>query len=158
MSELETKIKEIQEKQGKTVVKAFSYEDGMALGNQLYQKAKEGKLPIVISITMNQHQIYYGALEGTAQTNDDWIRRKQNTVYKFGKSSYEMALSMQLKGGDFATKYGVDSKDFVAAGGCVPILVEGVGMVGTLGVSGMKEYEDHDFVTDVLIEFATSKK
>ena len=33
--------------------------------------------------------------------------------------------------------------DYAPAGGCFPLFVKGVGMVGTLTISGMASHEDH---------------
>ncbi len=149
---LEEQIKEIETARQEVVQDSFSFEKAYKLGTKMYEKAKEKKLPIVISITMNHHQVFYAALPGTTCDNDNWIRRKQNTVYYFEKSSYEMSLAMELKKDTIDNRYALEKKDYVAAGGCIPVVVKDVGLVGTVGISGLKQNEDHDFVMEALHE------
>ena len=89
-------------------------------------------------------------MEGTSKNNEDWVRRKENTVYDFEKSSYEMKLSMDLKQDDMWNRYGLEKGDYAQAGGSIPVFVSGTGMIGTVTVSGMAQSEDHAFVTEAL--------
>ena len=91
-------------------------------------------------------------MAGTTPINDEWIRRKENTVYKFFKSSYEMSLYMKLKGDSIGPRYGLEDGLYAAAGGAVPVCVKGAGIVGTVTVSGLAEHEDHALVVSVLRE------
>ena len=75
---------------------------------------------------------------------------KENTVYDFEKSSYEMKLSMDLKQDDMWNRYGLEKGDYAQAGGSIPVFVSGTGMIGTVTVSGMAQSEDHAFVTEAL--------
>jgi len=50
-------------------------------------------------------------------------------------------------------KYGLDSKDYAAHGGCFPILLEGTGCVGTITVSGLPQRQDHALVVAVLQKY-----
>ncbi|MDD4370006.1 MAG: heme-degrading domain-containing protein [Anaerostipes sp.] len=147
---LEQRMKEIETERKEVVQDSFSFEKAYKLGTMMYEKAKKEDLSIVISITMNHHQVFYVALPGTTCDNDNWVRRKQNTVYYFEKSSYEMSLAMELKKDTIDNRYALEKKDYVAAGGCVPVVVKGVGLVGTVGISGLKQNEDHDFVIEAL--------
>lgn len=149
---IEDQISQIEQDRKKVIQPCFSYEKAYKVGMAMYEKAFEKKLPIVISITMNRHQIFYAALDGTSCDNDNWVKRKENTVYYFEKSSYEMGLYMQLKQDTMQNRYGLPTAEYAAAGGCVPIVVEGAGLVGTIGISGLKQNEDHDFVMDALRE------
>lgn len=149
---LEEQIRKIEEDRKSVVQPSFSYEKAFKVGTAMYERAKEQKLPIVISITMNRHRIFYAALDGSTCDNDNWVRRKENTVYYFEKSSYELSLAMTLKEDTLDNRYGMAKSEYAAAGGCVPIVVEGAGMVGTIGISGLKQNEDHDFVMAALKE------
>jgi hypothetical protein len=47
-------------------------------------------------------------------------------------------------------KYFVPAADYAFHGGCVPISVKGVGMVGSVAVSGLSQEEDHAMVTGAI--------
>jgi uncharacterized protein (UPF0303 family) len=149
-------IKELErviEGQKNLLFSEFNNDTAWALGNMIYNKAKEAGHAISISITLGGQKLFYYSFEGTAPTNDDWICRKENTVYKLFKSSYEMYLSAQLMDEDFMEYYGLSTVDYVLAGGSIPIRVKGVGVVGTITVSGLAQDEDHNFVTSVVREY-----
>ncbi|MBS7007813.1 heme-degrading domain-containing protein [Anaerostipes sp.] len=147
---IEDQINKLEQDRKEVTQQCFSYEKAFKLGMAMYEKALKEKLPIVISITMNRHQIFYAGLDGSTCDNDSWVKRKENTVYYFEKSSYEMSLYMQLKQDTLDNRYGLPKSEYAAAGGCVPIVVEGAGFVGTVGISGLKQNEDHDFVMAAL--------
>lgn len=47
---------------------------------------------------------------------------------------------------------GLPLRDFAVAGGGFPILVEGVGCVGAVIVSGLPQRDDHALVVEILAE------
>jgi len=46
--------------------------------------------------------------------------------------------------------YAVSPADYVDAGGSFPIRIEGVGVVGTITVSGLSQEADHRLATEAL--------
>lgn len=153
MENLEEKINFLQKQQEKLIFKKFDESDSWNIGSILRQKAIDHDYAITISITLNKRNLFYYALPNTTPINNLWIKRKENTVYEFFKSSYEMSLYMQLKNDTLAPRYGLNHNDYGAAGGCVPIIIKGVGVVGTIGVSGLKEDEDHDLVVNTILDY-----
>lgn len=140
---------------------SFTTEDAFALGNLLYARlypfATEGK-PTVISIALaNTSQVIFQTVTGpgTAPDNEQWVRRKRNTVLRFGSSTWFM--HNKLKGDEvaFAAKYAIaDSNkgDYAIHGGAIPIRVQGVeGIVAIVVVSGLKQDEDHGVIADVIM-------
>ena len=61
---------------------------------------------------------------------------------------------MGVQEGDaFASKYLLDEREYAAHGGAFPVIVRGVGVVGTVTVSGLPQEEDHRLVVSVLRAF-----
>lgn len=154
---VEEKKKEIQimqEQQKELVFDKFTYDTAWELGNLLVERAREKNYPVALSITFNKQRRFYYAFPGSAPTNDHFIARKENLVYECYKSSYEMALAAELDTEhDFLDFWGLNSSEFVLAGGCFPITVKGMGVLGTVTCSGLAQEDDHAFVVSVLREY-----
>jgi uncharacterized protein (UPF0303 family) len=76
--------------------------------------------------------------------------RRTSVVRRFGHSSYYMNVS---EGGAFNANHLLDESEFAAHGGEFPVIVRGVGVVGTVTVSGLPQEEDHRLVVSVLRAF-----
>lgn len=153
MEELLKKIEELKKQQEHLAFPDFSEETAWTIGSKIRERAVENQYPISISITMGHKRLFYFSMPGTAPINDDWIRRKENTVYKFHKSSYEMSLYMKLKQDEISRRYGLDCAEYAAAGGSVPLILKNSGVVGTITVSGLAENEDHELVAGVIEDY-----
>lgn len=152
--EMKKEIEKIQKQQEELVFDEFTHDTAWELGCLLVKKAQEQKLPVALSITFNKQQRFYYALPGSAPTNDHFIARKENTVYECFKSSYEMTLTGELDTEhDFMDFWGLDSMDYVLAGGSFPITVKGIGVLGTVTCSGLAQEDDHAFVTSCIGEY-----
>ena len=152
-AELEQKIQELKVQYEELVLEYFDCDAAWKIGCRLREKALERGYKIAAAVTLNRKRLFYMSVEGTAPINEHWIHRKENTVYTFYKSSYEMSLYMQLKEDRIGPRYGLEDKEYAASGGCVPVIVKGVGFVGTVAVSGLSEEEDHNLVVETLKEF-----
>ena len=131
----------------------FDPDDAFRLGMLLVERARADAMPLAIDLTLVQQQLFHVALPGTTPDNGHWIRRKRATVYRFHRSSYYMGISCRLKGLSLAERYGVDPAEFAAHGGAFPIRVRGVGLVGTVTVSGLPQEEDHRLVVTTFERF-----
>jgi uncharacterized protein (UPF0303 family) len=54
-------------------------------------------------------------------------------------------------------KYLISSHDYAAHGGAFPLIIRGVGVVGTITISGLPQQEDHEVVITTLKKFVTDK-
>ena len=57
-----------------------------------------------------------------------------------------MVLEQQRPDRTFKPGSGIDSADYVLAGGGFPVTVKGAGVIGVIAVSGLPEREDHGIV------------
>ncbi|MEK5238326.1 heme-binding protein [Paenibacillus sp. FSL L8-0470] len=48
--------------------------------------------------------------------------------------------------------------EYAAEGGCLPLLIRGVGPIGTISVSGLSGGEDHGMIDSVLEQFLKSNQ
>ena len=131
----------------------FDNETALALGQQLLAAARDRGLPVTVSVRRNGQRLFHAALPGTSADNDAWIDRKSRVVDRYGHSSFLVGTQFRAKGGSFETDSRLDPDEYAAHGGAFPVLVRGVGPVGTVGVSGLPQAEDHAFVVEQLAAF-----
>ncbi|WIY04843.1 heme-degrading domain-containing protein [Amycolatopsis mongoliensis] len=134
----------------------FDNETALALGDRLLAAARKRGLPVTISVRRNGQRLFHAALPGTSADNDAWIDRKSRVVDRYGHSSFLVGTQFRAKGGSFEEDSRLDPDEYAAHGGVFPVIVRGVGPVGTVGVSGLPQAEDHAFVVEQLELFLAS--
>lgn len=130
----------------------FDQSDAWALGSLVRERAIARDFPIAIDIRRGDTPLFAVMLAGAGNVNFDWARRKRNLTLLTGKSSWEHAENL-AQGDDVIASMGLDPRDYTAHGGCVPIVVDGVGIVATLTISGLPQKDDHDLAMQCLVDF-----
>lgn len=131
----------------------FTNETAFDVGMRLVEAARRERKSITIDICRNGQQLFHCALAGTAADNDEWVKRKNRVVNRFGHSSFYMGQRYASKGTTIQESALLDPTEYAAHGGAFPVIVKGVGVVGTITVSGLPQQEDHEFVTRTLAEY-----
>jgi uncharacterized protein (UPF0303 family) len=131
----------------------FDNETALALGAFLLDAARAAGLAVTISVRRNGQRLFHAALPGTSADNDDWIERKSRVVDRYGHSSFYVGTQFVVGGSTFDERSRLDPGLFAAHGGVFPVIIRGVGTVGTVGVSGLPQAEDHAFVVAQLETF-----
>lgn len=147
----------VEAQEREIVLRRFDLTDAWALGSRMREAAVADALPIVIGITLGEARVFHTALPGSSADNDGWLDRKTRVARRYGRSSYRVGLSFRAAGKDFDTDGRLDTTLFAAHGGVFPITIEGVGVVGTVGVSGLPQADDHAFVVEHLRAYASSR-
>jgi uncharacterized protein (UPF0303 family) len=145
-------LEELAAEEAELQLPGFDEDDAWALGNALVDAARAAGAPVAIDIRRNGHQLFHAALPGSSPDNDRWIERKARVVDRFGHSSLYMRMLCEQDGTTLEEKFLVDGREFAAHGGAFPLLVRGVGPVGTVVVSGLPQVEDHRMVVAALRE------
>ena len=145
-------LAELAAEEAELQLPGFDEDDAWALGNALVDAARAAGAPVAIDIRRNGHQLFHAALRGSSPDNDRWIERKARVVDRFGHSSLYMRMLCEQDGTTLEEKFLVDGREFAAHGGAFPLLVRGVGPVGTVVVSGLPQVEDHRMVVAALRE------
>ncbi|KAH6856991.1 hypothetical protein B0I37DRAFT_88473 [Chaetomium sp. MPI-CAGE-AT-0009] len=162
---------------------------GTALRTRLLALPTGQRKPALISIALATatgggngsppHVLFQSATEsGTVPDNENWVRRKRNTVLRWGLSSWAMRMKTAAGVG---TQFGVPSADVIEAafvkkyslasanggavadeyaihGGGYPVRVRGVeGIVAVVVVSGLKQEDDHAVVAETIKEIVASQ-
>ncbi|WP_371484710.1 heme-degrading domain-containing protein [Kitasatospora sp. NBC_00315] len=124
----------------------FDNDDAWRLGSLLVELARERDLPVTVDVRRGEQQLFHYALPGTSADNDAWIERKIRVVRRYGHASYLVGQQFRDQGTSFEAASRLDPDRYAAHGGAFPVLVRGVGPVGTVTVSGLPQLEDHRLV------------
>lgn len=151
-------LEEITAQERELVFDRFAGEDAWALGCLLVDEAWKRKARVAIDIRRPNHILFHAALEGATPDNDEWIRRKSNVVFRFGKASFAVGIALALANTSIDQKYYVSPMEFSPHGGAFPIRVRGCGIVACVTVSGLPQEEDHALVVACLRKFLDSRR
>lgn len=125
----------------------------LEVGLALVQAAREQGKAVTVDITRGGQQLFHFAMAGTSLDNGEWVKRKNRVVNRFGHSSYYMGISLKSAGKTIEEKYLLPESEYAPHGGAFPLIIKGVGVVGTITVSGLPQEEDHALVVSVLRQF-----
>lgn len=184
LTKKQPKVLLAQETSADQIFPTFTADTAWQLGNALRDRIlrlPEGqRKPALVSIALSGgaplHVVFQSATEsGTIPDNENWVRRKRNTVLRFGVSSWAMrqktvsGLAAGASADDveaaFVSKYAIPSAtggsvadEYAIHGGAYPIRVRGVdGIIGVVVVSGLKQEDDHQVVAETIQAFVAQQ-
>ncbi|WP_406510807.1 heme-degrading domain-containing protein [Streptomyces sp. NBC_00212] len=140
----------LEAEQQSLVLRQFTYEDAWELGMLLRSLAVEREAPVAIDVQHGTRQVFRCTLPGSSADNDAWIDRKRRVAERYAAPSFLVGARFRAKGTTFEESSRLDPNSFAAHGGSYPVTVEGVGVVGTVTVSGLPQAEDHALVVEGL--------
>lgn len=158
MSELDKRIEEVEGQETELLFDRFTNEDALDLGLKLVEAARGRGVSVTVDIERSGQKLFHYAMEGTTPDNDQWIRRKNNVVMRTFKSSFHVGLLLARDGISIVDKYFLDPMEFSAHGGSFPMRIRGMGVVGTIAVSGLPQEEDHMLVVTTIREFLEGQR
>ena len=147
----ENMLKALKEEEEHTFT-SFNAKLAFEIGKRIAEYAIENNKQVCVDIFAYGKTLFHFASDKCIPDNDNWLRRKRNTVLYFGHSSKFISYKLNSDASLIASKYGKEIKDFAVIPGGFPIIVEGCGLVGAICVSGMKPEEDHQLVLDAISE------
>ena len=146
-------ITAITEQENRLVLEAFDENSAFELGCALRARAKAMDAPVTIEIRSAARRYFFATLPGATPENQDWGRRKINTVLRTYKSSMRAGLEYDAAGRAQWPDVGLRYEDFVIHGGGFPIAVKNAGVIAAIGISGLPSIEDHEISTATLAEW-----
>lgn len=129
-----------------------SEEDLQTIGHDAVRRIRENGKAGYVEVAVNGLVLYSESVRGASPDNMEWIRRKRNLASRFWKSSLLTALEYR-KAGKTLEGRGLDWHDYALSGGSFPIILSSGLPVGTITVSGMTEWEDHQTAADAVAAF-----
>ena len=146
-------LDELEAQESRLVFDRFDEDTAWALGVTLREAALVAEAPVAISIRRNGQRLFHAALSGASADNDGWLDRKCAVVDRYGRSSLRVGEQFRVDGQSFDQDSRLDMSEYAAHGGAFPVLVRGVGCIGTVAVSGLPQLEDHRLVVETLEAF-----
>lgn len=153
MEDQSSKLDELLLQEKELQLSHFTNETAIAIGQRILEIAVEQHLPITIDVSRNGQQLFHAALPRTSIDNDEWIKRKNRVVNRFGHSSYYIGQRYKQQNTTIEAKSLLKESEYAPHGGAFPAIVQNVGVVGTITVSGLAQEDDHNLVVRVLREF-----
>ena len=141
---LDEDIARIAEQEIALVFERFDEASAMAIGSAVWEYGRANALTLVVDVRLWDRPLFYATLPGTTADNVDWVRRKSNLVRLLHKSSYRVVLERNFEERVFPAHRALDNQDYALAGGGFPVNVRGIGVVGSITVSGLAERDDHN--------------
>lgn len=127
----------------------FDADVARRLGDIAINLAARRGLPIAVGIVGEAAPLFYCALDGSRANDSDAIRRRQNTVFRFGVSSFEVGARFRRAGWSLQSQ-GLSDADYALDGGGVPLRLAGGGIVGAMTIAGLDDARDHALVIESL--------
>lgn len=130
----------------------FNNQTAWELGSLLKSTADKLAAPIAIEVYAFEHVLFSYFMPGTNKDNHEWIKRKRQSVMRFGHSSYYQGQYAASRNRDFEAQPHIDPKEYCAHGGSFPIRIKNSGVIGAVTVSGLAQEIDHQLAIDALRE------
>lgn len=140
---------ELERQHKELTLPRFDLEDAWRVGSWVAEAGLAAGHPIAVDIRRPGHVLFHAALPGAAPDNDVWVAQKSTACLRLEMSTALMTLRFEERGLDPLRGWLPD--DAIAAGGSVPVRVDGVGVVAALTVSGLASDDDHDLAVAALI-------
>ncbi len=131
----------------------FTHKDALELGLFMLKRAERLGLCVSVAVRSAEGAVLFQHLpDGTKKNNENWMRRKANTVLQTSCSSLRTAYNFE-KNHETLENHGLSVMDYVLCGGGFPARLKDGTLVGAVTVSNLYHLADHEFVTGSLREY-----
>lgn len=131
----------------------FSNQDGLDLGLFLVNEAKAQGITVSVAVRKATGAIlFHHVMEGTCMNNQNWMRRKFNTVTLWERSSLR-AWAHERSCGETIETHGFSQTDYIQFGGGFPLRLKSGEFVGVLTISNLPHFNDHKFAVEGLAKY-----
>ncbi|MFI3208999.1 MAG: heme-degrading domain-containing protein [Eubacteriales bacterium] len=137
---------------------SFNNDDAWELGVTMVELARKQESNVAIEIIVNGYQVFRYGFPGTNNNNDWWLKCKNNTVDNLHMSSIHAGAILEDEQMTIEERFRLDNENHATCGGSFPLIIKGTGVIGTIAVSGLPDYLDHQLIIDGVTEYFKNKK
>lgn len=131
----------------------FTNEDAWELGKLYAEKIKAEGIDMAVAIRkINGNTVFAHFTDGTNMMNENWMRRKFNTVKLNEMSSFKQWAIHEMKGRT-PEDIGLTTADYALVGGGFPVKLKNGEMVAVILASNLPHEKDHRFIVEGLADF-----
>ena len=130
----------------------FTNAIAMDMGIRIVELARSRNQAIAVDISRLNQTVFLYVEDGLPADKHNWLRRKANVAKYFEESSLAVRHTLEKRGMSLEKPFGLDEKDYIAKGGSIPVFVKNAGLIATITVSGLRDFEDHDIIIEALRE------
>ncbi|HZJ68648.1 MAG TPA: heme-binding protein [Candidatus Eisenbacteria bacterium] len=142
-------LKKCIEQEAKYQFDSFTQTDAFALGQALYEESLKYEKALAIEIRMNHLTVFRLFPDGTNLNNETWLQAKANSVDMLGISTLHLFADIEATGVTLKDRR-MDDSIYAGVGGGFPLIIKNVGLIGSICVSGLDHYSDHQVIIDTL--------
>jgi uncharacterized protein (UPF0303 family) len=146
---------ELRAEEEELVFASFDHHAAWLLGSLIANRALASEYGVAIDIRRHNVVLFRCVLPGATSDQEEWIRRKSNSVLRFEHST--AFLTEQFSDRDPLGGGWLEPGDYTLAGGSFPVRVRGAGVIGAVTVSGLSSDEDHQLVVDGIRDYLTTR-
>lgn len=128
----------------------FSNSIAMDMGVRIVELARSRNQAIAVEISRLNQSVFLYVEDGLPADKHNWLRRKANVAKNFEESSLAVRHTLEKRAMSLEKPFGLDEKDYIAKGGSIPVFVKNAGLIATITVSGLRDFEDHDIIIEAL--------
>ncbi len=128
----------------------FSNSIAMDMGVRIVELARSRNQAIAVEISRLNQSVFLYVEDGLPADKHNWLRRKANVAKYFEESSLAVRHTLEKRAMSLEKPFGLDEKDYIAKGGSIPVFVKNAGLIATITVSGLRDFEDHDIIIEAL--------
>jgi len=157
MNDLVLKFNQLLEEEMNLQLPKFSRSDAFDLAQIILEKAKPYDKPIIIEIEINKLVVFRYFMDETIEDGELWLARKRNSVNLMSMSSLRFQYWLKQKNATIKSRH-LNTADYIDCGGGYPIRIEGMGVMGSVCVTGLHDLDDHQLIVDSLTEIKKRNK
>ena len=128
----------------------FSNAIAMDMGQRIVELARSRNQTIAVEISRLNQSVFLYVEDGLPADKHNWLRRKANVAKYFEESSLAVRHTLEKRAMTLEKPFGLDEKDYIAKGGSIPVFVKNAGLIATITVSGLRDFEDHEIIIEGL--------
>jgi len=134
----------------KVELDSFTNAIAMDMGQRIVDLARSRNQAIAVEISRLNQSVFLYVEDGLPADKHNWLRRKANVAKYFEESSLAVRHTLEKRAMTLEKPFGLDEKDYIAKGGSIPVFVKNAGLIATITVSGLRDFEDHEIIIEGL--------